>query len=84
MNMVIRVKLFARAKDLAGTEELRVELPAGATVADLRRQLAQIAPALAVGLLARSAIAADEEFADDGKVLRPAMTIALIPPVSGG
>ena len=32
--MNVRVKLFAVAKDLAGSDELSVELPAGATISD--------------------------------------------------
>ena len=34
--MKVRVKLFAVAKDLAGCDELSVELPTGATIHDLR------------------------------------------------
>ena len=34
--MKVRVKLFAVAKELAGCDELTVELPAGATIGDLR------------------------------------------------
>ena len=38
--MIVHVRLFARARDLAGTDVLRVELPDGATISDLRRRLA--------------------------------------------
>jgi molybdopterin converting factor subunit 1 len=75
--------LFARARDLAGADTLTVELPAGATVGDLRKRLAEGRPALA-GLLARSALAVDSEFAGDEVVLREGAEIALLPPVSGG
>jgi len=81
--MSVRVRLFARAKDLAGAHHLEVDLGDNATVGDLRRRLAQLQPSLA-DLLPRSAIAVNEEFADDGFVLRPGMTVALLPPVSGG
>jgi molybdopterin converting factor subunit 1 len=81
--MIVRVHLFARARDLAGTRILAVELPPGSTVADLRRRLGTQVPALA-GLLERSAFAVDAEFAQDGQPLRPECEIALLPPVSGG
>ena len=38
--MTVTVRLFARARDLAGADAVSVELPAGATAADLRRRLA--------------------------------------------
>jgi molybdopterin converting factor subunit 1 len=81
--MIVTVKLFARARDLAGRDEVRVELADGATVAQLRRRLAEEAPALG-GLLTRCRVAVDEEFADGGAVLRESSEVALIPPVSGG
>lgn len=81
--MTVTVRLFARAKDLAGVDHIAVVLPAHATVADLRRALAAQAPALAA-LLPRSALAVEGEFADDGQALTPGAEIALLPPVSGG
>ncbi len=79
----MRIRLFARAKDLAGADRIDVELPPGATVGDLRRRIAEQYPALA-GLLARSALAVNEEFADDGLTLPLNAEVALLPPVSGG
>ena len=79
----IHVRLFARAKDLAGAESVAVEVPAEARVGDLRRRMAQLYPALA-GLLQRSALAVDNEFADDTQLLSGTAEIALLPPVSGG
>jgi molybdopterin converting factor small subunit len=77
------VRLFARARDLAGAMTVVVDLPAGATVADLREQLTAHFPALA-GLLPRSALAVQDEFAEDTLVLPPDAEVALLPPVSGG
>jgi sulfur-carrier protein len=79
----VTVRLFARARDLAGADTLSVALPAGATVGDLRRRLAEERPALR-GLLGRSAIAVNEEFADDALPLPERAEVALLPPVSGG
>lgn len=81
--MIVRVRLFARARDLAGADVLRVELPDGATVADLRRRIAADCPALS-SLLERSALAVENEFAADSLVLSTDAEIALLPPVSGG
>jgi molybdopterin converting factor subunit 1 len=81
--MIAHVRLFARAKDLAGVDQVAVDLPHGATVADLRRQLAAQYPAL-TALLERSALAVNEEFADDTQTLPPEAEAALLPPVSGG
>jgi molybdopterin converting factor small subunit len=80
---MIVVRMFARARDLAGRDAVSVEVPAGAKVGDLRRQLAADVPALA-GLLARSVFAVGGEFAGDGHVIPDGAEVALIPPVSGG
>ena len=79
----MRVLLFARARDLAGADAIDIDLPAGATVSDLRRTLAAQVPKLA-GLVERCAFAVDDEFAADQTALSPASVVALLPPVSGG
>jgi molybdopterin converting factor subunit 1 len=81
--MIVRVRLFARAKDLAGTEVVSLDLAPNAVVADLRRRLAQQIPSLAA-LLQRSALAVNDEFARDDLPLTSDAEVALLPPVSGG
>ncbi len=81
--MLVHVRLFARSRDLAGADVLRVELPEGATVADLRRRLSADYPTLS-SLLERSALAVENEFATDSLVLSADAEVALLPPVSGG
>ena len=81
--MTVTVRLFARARDLAGADAVAVELPAGATAGNLRRALGLQHPRLA-GLLERSALAVDGEFADDDRPLSGTSEVALLPPVSGG
>jgi molybdopterin converting factor subunit 1 len=81
--MTVIVKLFARARDLAGADRIEVHLPTGATVAQLRRQLGQDWPVLAE-LVGRCAVAVDAEFARDSDPLHEQAEIALLPPVSGG
>jgi molybdopterin converting factor subunit 1 len=81
--MTLTVLLFARLRDAAGADAVPVTLPPDATVADLRRALAEVNRELA-GLLARSAVAVNHDFADDARVLAPGDEVAVIPPVSGG
>ena len=81
--MTLTVHLFARARDLAGAGTVTVELPPGATVADLRRELGRRFPALA-GLLEVSAVAVNHDFAEDSHPLTADDEVAVIPPVSGG
>ena len=81
--MTVRVHLFARARDLAGVDAIDVSLPAGATVADVRRTLIEVQPRLRE-LLGRCAITVNEDFAEDEVILNDANEIAVIPPVSGG
>ncbi len=81
--MTVTVRLFARARDLAGADRVAVELPPDATAGDLRRQLAARVPALAA-LLDRSALAVGGEVAEDDQALPADAEIALLPPVSGG
>jgi molybdopterin converting factor subunit 1 len=81
--MKVRVRLFARARELAGADAVLLSVPEGATVADLRRQLAAARPPLA-GLLGRCAVAVNDEFAEDSLTLPPEAEVALLPPVSGG
>ena len=81
--MTLHVRLFARARDLAGADRVAVELPAGATVADLRRALAAACPRLG-DLVGRCAVAVAAEFAAESDVIPAGAEIALLPPVSGG
>lgn len=79
----MKVLLFARARELAKREALEVNVPAGATVADVRRVIAAACPALA-GLVERSALAVNNEYARDEDRVPADAEVALVPPVSGG
>jgi molybdopterin converting factor subunit 1 len=81
--MKVRVRLFARARDLVGADAVEVELANEPTVGSLRRQLGRQHPQL-LPLLERSAVAVNEEFASEDVVLQPEAEVALLPPVSGG
>jgi molybdopterin converting factor small subunit len=81
--MMVRVRLFARAKDIAGSDWLDVELSPGATVGELRRRLMEVFPALE-SVIEHSALAVNDEFAGEGLTLPVNAEVALLPPVSGG
>jgi molybdopterin converting factor subunit 1 len=81
--MKVRVLLFARARDLAGRDVVEVDLPAGATVADLRERVASELPGLA-GFVQRCAVAVGGEYTAEGDVVREGAEVAVITPVSGG
>jgi molybdopterin synthase catalytic subunit len=82
--MKVRVRLFARARELAECSVLELDLPANATIADLRRRLGADVPAL-LGILESSAFAVNERLAESvTEALSPDAEVALLPPVSGG
>lgn len=81
--MNVSVRLFARVRDLAGTDQLTITLEDRATVADLRRRLRDEYPKLAA-IVERSAVAVNGDFAGEGLNLPLGAEVALIPPVSGG
>ena len=79
----IRIRLFAIQRALAGTREVAVELPAGATVADAWEALVARHPVLAPG---RSSVryAVNGDYSDASAALADGDELAVIPPVSGG
>lgn len=77
------ILFFARARDLAGAAELTLDLPAGSTLADVRRRLTERIPALS-SLLPHCALAVNDAYADDDDVPQADDRIAVLPPVSGG
>lgn len=81
--MRVAVKLFAVAKQLAGTETVEVELPADATVGQLRAALAGQYPVLSE-VLSRVTFAVNQAYATDQTKVMPDSEVACIPPVSGG
>ncbi len=77
----VRVLLFAGLRELAGRGELEVEIPPGATVADLRRAVAAVCPELAG---AAWSLAQDTVWCREEDPVDPQAELALLPPVSGG
>jgi molybdopterin synthase catalytic subunit len=76
--MNVTVRLFAGLRERAGCDELSLELPDGARVADALAQMSDVIRDLPV------VMAVNQEYADDGRSLASGDELALIPPVSGG
>jgi MoaE-MoaD fusion protein len=81
--MRIRVRLFAMQREAAGTRELRVEVPLGATVDDAWVAVVAVVPALAPGRPTLR-FAVNGEYSDADRPLADGDEVACIPPVSGG
>jgi sulfur-carrier protein len=79
----VTVRLFARARDVAGAENTIVELPDGASVADFRRRLVAQHPELAA-ILPHLLVAVNNEYAMDSAQMPVGAEVAVFPPVSGG
>ncbi len=81
--MEAKVLFFSQLKELAATSELAVELPNGATVADLLTQLYQRFPRLRKwdrNLLVGIGV----DFVGRDRMIQPNDLIAIMPPVQGG
>ncbi|MGA3069336.1 MAG: molybdenum cofactor biosynthesis protein MoaE [Terracidiphilus sp.] len=83
--MQVRVLPFGVLKDWLGSSAATVDLPEGATVAELLERLSagQAAPQTAQ-LLRGIAVSVNDEFAGAAQVLRAGDEVGLLPPVSGG
>lgn len=81
--MKVRVKLFAVHRQLLGRREVEAEVPAGATIADVWRQLkTDHAP---LSHLSDTVVAAlNQDYAPLDAPVHEGDEIAFIPPVSGG
>ncbi|REJ97644.1 MAG: molybdopterin converting factor subunit 1 [Planctomycetota bacterium] len=81
--MTVTVQLFARARDLAGTSSLELDLSEAATVGELREVLISQEPRLTP--IARTLlVAVDGEYAANDAPVREGAEVACFPPVSGG
>ena len=82
-RMHIRVRLFARQRELAGAREMALVLTVGATIEDAWRALVAQVPAIASG---RPFVrfAHNGDYADAGTPLADGDEVACIPPISGG
>jgi len=79
----VRVRLFARLADVAGTRSAEVDLGEGLTAGDAYRLLCRQHPDME-GLEGSLMYAVNAEYVPAEHPLRPGDELALIPPVSGG
>jgi len=79
----VTVLLFAYYRDLAGSGELQVELPEGATAATLVAAVRKRGGGLA-RLPSSPVVAVNQDYSRLETVLADGDEVALLPPVSGG
>jgi molybdopterin converting factor subunit 1 len=81
--MRVTVRLFARLRDITGAAELARDLPPGATIRDVWRQLEAEFPELA--RYERSILTAiNADYARMDQAIGDGDEVAFLPPVSGG
>jgi molybdopterin converting factor subunit 1 len=80
----IKILLFATLRERAGgVKSIELDLPDGATVLDLKHQIARDLPALEQNM--KSVLTTiNREYAFDEAVLPDGAELAMFPPVSGG
>jgi MoaE-MoaD fusion protein len=83
LSLRVRVRLFAMQREIAGTRELELDLPADASIEDAWTALVARFPRLAPG---RAAVrfARNGAYTDAETPLADGDEVAMIPPVSGG
>jgi len=81
--MRVRLLLFAQYREFAGTSELEVDLPEGATAGALVDVLRRRGGGFA-RIPATAVVAVNQEYASSDTPLRDGDEVALIPPVAGG
>lgn len=81
--MMVRLKVFAAAKEIVGDGHVELDLADGARVGDLKTALVRQVPALEA-LVGCSAFAIDHQYATDDDSVLESCEVAMIPPVSGG
>jgi molybdopterin synthase sulfur carrier subunit len=81
--MEVTVKLFAHLRNIAGTDQLRVDLDEGATVSDLLDHLSKTidSPALRDN---SASVMIDHKNAERDTILRDGDEVLLLPIIGGG
>jgi len=81
--MLVKVKCFAWAYEVTGSDEIEVEMKESAKVSDLREILSQKFPEFS-GRMESIAVSINQEFVGEGAIISSSDEVALIPPISGG
>ena len=82
-NLRVKVLFFGRVRELTGLSEEAVDIPEGATLADLFDQYQKRFPSLA-GFRPSLVASRNQEFSPWETPLSSGDDIAFLPPVSGG
>lgn len=80
---MLSVKLFARARDLAGASIIELPWNDGANVGVLKQMLSESHPALKP-LMPQLLVAVNNDYVRDDAALKTSDEVACFPPVSGG
>lgn len=78
-----KVLLFARARDLAGVDQIEIEIADGARIGEVRSELLNRFSGLQ-SLAGSLLIAMNNCYASDETIVETGAEIACFPPVSGG
>jgi molybdopterin converting factor subunit 1 len=81
--MIVKILLFAQAKEVVGTATLDLVLDDDANVGAMKQTLVEQYPAL-LNVLNQSLISVEREYADDHRQLYHGAEVGVIPPVGGG
>jgi molybdopterin converting factor small subunit len=81
--MVVRVLVFARAREIAGRGEVELSFGGPPSVAELKASLVEAIPGLQP-LISALHVAVNSEYAAEGDVVPEGAEVACFPPVSGG
>ncbi len=81
--MQLDLRFFALYRERAGRSQFTLELPEGATVADLTDEIRSHFPTLAPTDV-KIVVAVNAEYAEPDTLLHQGDEVCLIPPVSGG
>jgi molybdopterin converting factor subunit 1 len=80
--MEIQILFFGITTDLVGSNSIAFRLHEKATIIELKSQL--ISNYSSLKNIHEFALAVNEEYAEDGLILKHGDVVAIIPPVSGG
>ena len=79
----IKVLFFATLRDRMGAKSVQIEIPDGATVRELKENIARQYPGVAPSLKT-VLTAVNHEYASEDAVLPVNAEVGMFPPVSGG
>ena len=83
MSIEIRMRYFAALREVVGMQEEALEVPEGASVAELRALLLTRYPRLE-NALARAVCAINHQYVQSETALKAGDEVVFIPPVGGG